>query len=130
MAMIMQHSLAQNLKNELMCDRWNFVQDECRFLMSFPQGVQRELFPTKLQPFSSSSVPCRGQSVKNGHEPWSFICQKSHERATSPLFQASAFAFRSFPLLLRLPLAFAPPGNKRHHHPPLYFHDGFRKGRG
>ena len=40
----------------------------------------------------------------------------AHERATSPLFQASAFAFRSFPLLLRLPLAFAPSGNKRHHH--------------
>ena len=40
----------------------------------------------------------------------------AHERATSPLFQASAFAFRSFPLLLRLPLAFAPSGNKRLHH--------------
>ena len=34
----------------------------------------------------------------------------------SPLYQASAFAFRSFPLLLRLPLAFAPSGNKRLHH--------------
>ena len=32
------------------------------------------------------------------------------------LFQASAFAFRSFPLLLRPPLAFAPSSNKRHHH--------------
>ena len=83
----------------------------------------------------------------------------AHERATSPLFQASAFAFRSFPLLIHLPrpsppwviniiiiiiartpfacftllsrwspsllvashshsssLAFAPSGNKRHHH--------------
>ena len=28
---------------------------------------------------------------------------------------ASAFAFRSFPLLIRLPLAFAPLSNKRHH---------------
>ena len=34
----------------------------------------------------------------------------------SNVSQASAFAFRSFPLLLRLPLAFAPSGNKRHHH--------------
>ena len=34
----------------------------------------------------------------------------------APFLQASAFAFRSFPLLLRLPLAFAPLGNKRHHH--------------
>ena len=34
----------------------------------------------------------------------------------SPLFKASAFAFRSFPLLIRLPSAFAPLGNKRHHH--------------
>ena len=39
-----------------------------------------------------------------------------HERATSPLFKASAFAFRSFPLLICLPSAFAPLGNKRHHH--------------
>ena len=39
-----------------------------------------------------------------------------HERATSPLLKASAFAFRSFPLLIRLPSAFAPLGNKRHHH--------------
>ena len=39
----------------------------------------------------------------------------AHERATSPLFKASAFAFRSFPLLIRLPSAFAPLGNKRHH---------------
>ena len=41
----------------------------------------------------------------------------------APFLQASAFAFRSFPLLLRLPLAFAPLGNKRHHHhlrPTLY----------
>ena len=42
----------------------------------------------------------------------------AHERATSPLFQATAFAFRSFPPLLRPPLAFAPSSNKRHHHPP------------
>ena len=34
----------------------------------------------------------------------------------APFLQASAFAFRSFPLLLRLTLAFAPLGNKRHHH--------------
>ena len=34
----------------------------------------------------------------------------------APFLQASAFAFRSFPLLFRLPLAFAPLGNKRHHH--------------
>ena len=34
----------------------------------------------------------------------------------APFLQASAFAFRSFPLLFRLPLAFAPSGNKRHHH--------------
>ena len=40
----------------------------------------------------------------------------AHERATSPLFQATAFAFRSFPPLLRPPLAFAPSSNKRHHH--------------
>ena len=32
------------------------------------------------------------------------------------LFQATAFAFRSFPPLLRPPLAFAPSSNKRHHH--------------
>ena len=32
------------------------------------------------------------------------------------IFKASAFAFRSFPLLIRLPSAFAPLGNKRHHH--------------
>ena len=31
----------------------------------------------------------------------------------SPLFKASAFAFRSFPLLICLPSAFAPLGNKR-----------------
>ena len=37
----------------------------------------------------------------------------------APFLQASAFAFRSFPLLFRLPLAFAPLGNKRHHHRPL-----------
>ena len=37
----------------------------------------------------------------------------------APFLQASAFAFRSFPLLFRLPLAFAPSGNKRHHH--LFF---------
>ena len=34
----------------------------------------------------------------------------------APFLQASTFAFRSFPLLFRLPLAFAPLGNKRHHH--------------
>ena len=46
----------------------------------------------------------------------SFLPDLAHERATSPLFKASAFAFRSFPLLIRLPSAFAPLGNKRHHH--------------
>ena len=46
----------------------------------------------------------------------SFLPVLAHERATSPLSQASAFAFRSFPLLLRPPLAFAPSGNKRLHH--------------
>ena len=46
----------------------------------------------------------------------SFLPDLAHERATSPLFKASAFAFRSFPLLLCLPSAFAPLGNKRHHH--------------
>ena len=46
----------------------------------------------------------------------SFLPDLAHERATSPLFKASAFAFRSFPLLIRLPLAFAPLGNKGHHH--------------
>ena len=46
----------------------------------------------------------------------SFLPDLAHERATSPLFKASAFAFRSFPLLIRLPLAFAPLGNKRHLH--------------
>ena len=38
----------------------------------------------------------------------------------APFLQASAFAFRSFPLLFRLPLAFAPLGNKRHHHHQQY----------
>ena len=33
-----------------------------------------------------------------------------------PLFKAPAFAFRSFTLLIRIPSAFAPLGNKRHHH--------------
>ena len=46
----------------------------------------------------------------------SFLPDLAHERATSPLFKASAFAFRSFPLLICLPSAFAPLGNKRHHH--------------
>ena len=46
----------------------------------------------------------------------SFLPDLAHERATSPLFQASAFAFRSFTLLTRIPSAFAPLGNKRHHH--------------
>ena len=46
----------------------------------------------------------------------SFLPDLAHERATSPLFKASAFAFRSFPLLIRLPSAFAPLSNKRHHH--------------
>ena len=36
--------------------------------------------------------------------------------AFGALFKASAFAFRSFPLLICLPSAFAPLGNKRHHH--------------
>jgi len=46
----------------------------------------------------------------------SFLPDLAHERATGPLFKASAFAFRSFPLLICLPSAFAPLGNKRHHH--------------
>ena len=46
----------------------------------------------------------------------SFLPDPAHERATSPLFKASAFAFRSFPLLIRLPSAFAPLGNKRMRH--------------
>ena len=33
----------------------------------------------------------------------SFLPDLAHERATSPLFKASAFAFRSFPLLIHLP---------------------------
>ena len=41
----------------------------------------------------------------------------------APSLQASAFAFRSFPLLFRLPLAFAPLGNKRHHHHAGYVND-------
>ena len=46
----------------------------------------------------------------------SFLPVLAHERATIPLFQASAFAFRGFTLLTRTPSAFAPLGNKRLHH--------------
>ena len=55
----------------------------------------------------------------------SFLPDLAHERATSPLFKASAFAFRSFPLLIRLPSAFAPLGNKRHHHLTKVMHTDF-----
>ena len=75
-----------------------------------------------LQP-SAPSLPRPSARTKHAHLLYALNLSHhiplpvlAHERATSPLFQASAFAFRSFPLLLRLPLAFAPSGNKRHHH--------------
>ena len=85
-------------------------------------GLQRlELTSTSnlLRPLSLAPLPAPSMLIFS--MPLTSLTTSSlpvlaHERATSPLFQASAFPFRSFPLLLRLPLAFAPSGNKRHHH--------------
>ena len=85
-------------------------------------GLQRlELTSTSnlLPPLSLAPLPAPSMLIFS--MPLTSLTTSSlpvlaHERATSPLFQASAFAFRSFPLLLRPPLAFAPSSNKRHHH--------------
>ena len=86
--------------------------------------------PSAISSFFHKDLPLRSSlnvsTTQFRHETCispttSFLPDLAHERATSPLFKASAFAFRSFPLLIRLPSAFAPLGNKRHHH---------RRGRG
>ena len=84
-----------------------------------PKSTQSQ--PPTFWPLSPSTL-CPHQACSSSRAMpltsliTSFLPVLAHERATSTLFQASAFAFRSFPLLLRLPLAFAPSGNKRHHH--------------
>ena len=72
------------------------------------------LSPLSLAPLPAISTPIISMPLTS--PTTSFLPDLAHERASSPLFKASAFAFRSFPLLICLPSAFAPLGNKRHHH--------------
>ena len=71
--------------------------------------------PLSLAPLPATSTPIISMPLAS---PTTSFClpDLAHERATSPLSSASAFAFRSFTLFTRIPSAFAPLGNKRHHH--------------
>ena len=57
--------------------------------------------PLSLVPLPAPSTPIISMPLTS--PTTSFLPDLAHERATSPLFQASAFAFRSFPLLIHLP---------------------------
>ena len=67
--------------------------------------------PLSLAPLPATSTPIISMPLTS--PTTSFLPDLAHERATSPLFRASAFAFRSFTLFTRIPSAFAPLGNKR-----------------
>ena len=69
--------------------------------------------PLFLAPLAATSTPITSTPIPS--PTTSFLPTLAHERATSPLFRASAFAFRSFSVFILIFSAFAPSGNRRHH---------------
>ena len=84
------------------------------FVLILRTSSSNLLTPLSLAPLPAISTPIISMPLTS--PTTSFLPDLAHERATSPLFKASAFAFRSFTLLIRLPSAFAPLGDKRRHH--------------
>ena len=83
-----------------------------------PQRFESTLTSNLLSPLSLAPLPAISTpiiSMPLTSPTTSFLPDLAHERATSPLFSASAFAFRSFTPLTCIPSAFAPLGNKCQH---------------
>ena len=71
--------------------------------------------PLSLAPLPVTSTPIISMPLT--YPTTSFLPTLAHERSTSPLFWASAFASRSFSVFILIFSAFAPSGNKRHRRP-------------